>query len=241
MPDLQRPRTPLHFSAEDLSPEQLAARCQNKRTDGSHEPFCLELFRRAVVQSCSLCWHHLHCLYYPLVRYWVARRVTLSPDDIDDLTQNAFIAFSRFYNSDQLSHAKALGQVLKYIESCVQSAVAQFWRQKQRAVDQVSWDQESINSAHSMAAAEIEALENLSAQEIWATIETRCQSERERVVARLSLALGAKPRQIAAWRPQLFPEVSDVYRVKRALFNRLSRDPLLRAMYEKSFPERSIR
>jgi hypothetical protein len=47
------------------------------------------------------------------------------------------------------------------------------------------------------------------------------------------LIVGDKPRQIAAWHPQLFPDVSHVYRIKRALFNRLSRDPLFQAMYEK--------
>ena len=44
----------------EIATQQLAARCRNTRPDGSHEPFCLELFHRAVVDGCSLCRYYLH-------------------------------------------------------------------------------------------------------------------------------------------------------------------------------------
>jgi len=43
-----------------LSPLQLATRCQNNQRDGSHEPFCFELFRRAIVEGSSVCWYYIH-------------------------------------------------------------------------------------------------------------------------------------------------------------------------------------
>jgi len=224
-----------------LSPGQLTLYCQNNRPDGSHEPFCLELFRRAIVQACSLCWHYVHRLYYPLVRYWVTRRTTLPPDDVDDLTQDAFIAFYRFYTSERLAQANKLGQVLKYLESCVASAVAGFWRKRQRSDVEVEWEPKTLDRHRSADSTEATALERVHTQELWSAIEARCQNDGERVVARLSLTGGVKPRQIAAWHPELFPKVSDVYRVKRALFNRLSRDPFFQAMYEKPFPGHSIK
>jgi hypothetical protein len=76
----------------EISISQLT-RCRNTQPDGSHEPSCFELFRRAVVEACCLCWQHLHYQYYPLVRYWVTRCASLDPDTIDDLTQEAFTAF----------------------------------------------------------------------------------------------------------------------------------------------------
>jgi DNA-directed RNA polymerase specialized sigma24 family protein len=216
-----------------LSSGQLALGCQSNRPNGSHEPFCLELFRRAIVKSCSLGWHYVYQIYYPLVRYWVTRRANLPPDDVDDLTQDAFFAFHRFYTSDHLAQAKKLGEVLKYLESCVASAVAGFWRRKQRSAIEVEWKPQTLDPVQAVDSTETVALDDMHAQELWSLIEARCQSEQEQIVARLSLIVGDKPRQIAAWHPQLFPDVSHVYRIKRALFNRLSRDPLFQAMYEK--------
>jgi DNA-directed RNA polymerase specialized sigma24 family protein len=241
MPDLPFLSTSPRDPPDDLSPDQLAARCQNRQPDGSHEPFCLELFRRAIVESCSLCWHFVHRLYYPLARYWVTRRANLPSDDVDDLTQDAFVAFCRFYTSDRLAQAKGLGQVLRYLESCADTAVKQFWRRKKRSPVEVTLEQEVVNRHHSDASAEAAALERVTTQEIWSAIEARCQSEQERIVAWRSLVVGAKPHEIAAWHPELFPGVKDVYRVKRSLFDRLSRDPLLQAMYEKGFPEHYTR
>lgn len=238
MPNLST--LPPDDSPDNLYPDQLAAHCQNNRSNHSHEPFCLELFRRAIVKGSSLCWDYLHRLYYPLVRYWVNRRATrLSPDEIDDLVQDAFITFYRFYTPDRLAQAQRLGEVLRYLESCVATTVAEFWRRRQRSATQVEWKQETIDRNWSTASAEAIALENVQAQEIWSAVEARCQNRQERVIVRLS-RVGAKPRQIAAQHPRLFPTVQDVYRVKRTLFKRLSRDPIVRMMYEKNFPEHSI-
>ena len=98
----------------EISLFQLAARCRNTQPDGSHEPSCFELFRRAVVEACCLCWQHLHHQYYPLVRYWVTRCASLDPDTIDDLTQEALTAFWRSYKPDKLARARGLGDVLAY-------------------------------------------------------------------------------------------------------------------------------
>jgi len=99
----------------EISRSQLAARCRNTQPDASHEPSRFELFRRAVVEGCCLCWQHLHYQYYPLVRYWVTRCASLDPDTIDDLTQDAFIAFWRSCKPDKLARARGLGAVLAYL------------------------------------------------------------------------------------------------------------------------------
>jgi len=208
---------------QELAAFQLAARCQNKRPDGSHEPFCLELFRRAILENCSLCWHYVYCQYYALVRYWVSRRSPPDPDEIDDLTQEAFTAFWRSYTSDKLARARGLGDVLSYLKSCAGSAVAQARRKAERAILEAEWDEWVVDSDASAYSAEAAAMQRMSAQELWEAVEACCNGERERVLVRLMFREGMKPRHIPEQFPDLFPDVSDVYRVGRNLLERLRR------------------
>jgi RNA polymerase sigma factor (sigma-70 family) len=222
----------------EISPSQLAARCRNIQPDGSHEPFCFELVRRAIVEGSSLCWYYLHNQYYSLVRYWVSRRAPPDPDTIDDLTQDALSAFWRSYTPDKLARARGLGDVLAYLKSCAASAAAQARRKAKRNVVEAEWDERVVDACVSTRSAEASALQQLADQRLWAVIEACCNDERERLVARLIFVEGIKPRHVAERFPDLFPDVSDVYRVKRNLLERLRRDPNLRRMRKKGRDER---
>jgi RNA polymerase sigma factor (sigma-70 family) len=224
----------------EISASQLAARCRNTQPDGSHEPFCFELFRRAVGEGCCLCWQYLHHQYYSLVRYWVTRRTLLDPDTIDDLTQDAFTAFWRSYKPDKLARARGLGDVLAYLRSCAASAVAQAQRKARRRVPRVKWDERVVDVCISVRSAEASVLREANAQRLWDAVRANCRDERERLVARLTFLVGMKPRQIAERFPDLFPHVSDVYRTKRNLRDRLRRDPTIRGMLENQSNERLV-
>jgi RNA polymerase sigma factor (sigma-70 family) len=221
-----------------LSPLQLAARCQNTRPDASHEPFCFELFRRAIVEGCSLCWHYLHNQYYSLVRYWICQRAFLDPDTIDDLTQDAFTAFWRFYTPDKLDRADGLGDVLYYLKSCAASAVAQACRKAGKMPPEEELDEQMIDGCVSTHSAEASALQQADTGRLWAAVEACCNDERERLLVRLVFVAGLKPRYIAERFPDLFHDVSEVYRVKRNLLDRLRRDPIMQDMRENGQDER---
>ena len=222
------------IDVDKISPSRLAARCQNKQLDQSHEPFCFELFRRAIADRCSLCWHYVHNQYYRLVRYWVSMRAPSRPDTVEDLTQEAFAAFWRFYTCDKLAQARELGDVLAYLKTCAASAVAQLHRKAERAALETAWDERVVDAHTAAHSAERMALRQVDAQRLWATVESCCNDERDRLLARLTLLSGLKPRHIADRYPEMFPDVSEVYRIKRNLFDRLRRDPFLQAMCEKS-------
>jgi RNA polymerase sigma factor (sigma-70 family) len=224
----------------EISPSQLAARCRNIQPDASHEPFCFELFRRAIAEGSSLCWDYLHNQYYSLVRYWVSRRAPSDPDTIDDLTQDAFIAFLRFYTPDKLARADGLGKVLSYLKSCAASAVSQA-RRKAEKILETEWDERVVDACVSTRSAEASALQQVAAQRLWAVIAACCNDERERMVARLIFLAGIKPRHVAEQFPDLFPDVSDVYRVKRNLLERLRRDPTLRRIRKNGRDERLMK
>ena len=208
---------------QELAASQLAARCRNTQPDASHEPFCLELFRRAIVEGCSLSWHCLHNQYYPLVRHWVWQCNPPDPDAIDDLTQDAFATFWRFYTSDKLARACGLGDVLWYLKSCVVSVVAQAHRKAKKQVLEEEWDERVVDLHSSAHSAEATAVQEMASQKLWATVAACCNDERERVLARLRFREGLKPRHIAERFPDLFPDVSDVYRIERNVLDRLRR------------------
>lgn len=224
----------------EISPSQLAARCRNTQPDDSHEPFCFELFRRAIAEGSSLCWHYLHNQYYSLVRYWVSRRAPSDPDTIDDLTQDTFTAFLRFYTPDKLARADGLGDVLSYLKSCAASAVSQARRKAQQMVLEAEWDEHAVDAWVSTRSAEASALQQVAAQRLWTVVEACCNDEREHFVARLIFRAGIKPRRVAERFPDLFPDVSDVYRVKRNLLARLRRDATLISMRENRRDERLV-
>lgn len=224
----------------EISPSQLAARCRNIQPDDSHEPFCFELFRRAIAEGSSPCWHYLHHQYYSLVRYWVYRRGPPDPDTTDDLTQDALTAFWRSYTPDKLARARGLGDVLAYLKSCAASAVAQAHREARRRVFEAEWDERVVDACVSTRSAEASALRQMHAQQLWAIVEARCNDEHERVVACLVFQFDLKPGDIVERFPDLFPDVSDVYRVKRNLLARLRRDATLISMRENRQNERLV-
>jgi len=122
--------TPLrqNSSFKHLSPSELSLQCRRKRADNSHEAFCIELFRRAIDRDCASCWTDIYEIYYRLLRLWIIQSAadpTLAAYPVDELAQNAFTHFWRYYTSDKLARAKGLGHILKYLKSCAVTAVAQ--------------------------------------------------------------------------------------------------------------------
>lgn len=216
----------------ETSPTELAARCQNAQPDASHESFCFELFRRAIVQECTLCWHYLRNHYYRLVRYWICQLASLDADTVDDLVQDALAAFWRFYIPDKLGRAKGLADILAYLKSCAASAVAQKHRQASRAPQEVEWNEQILDDHLSSPPAEASVSQWLEAQDLWTAVDSHCNDERDHLVAQLIFLADLKPRHIARQYPDLFPDVSDVYRVKRNLMDRLRRSPTLRSIRE---------
>jgi len=52
------------------------------------------------------------------------------------------------------------------------------------------------------------------------------------VLMHLSLEIGLKPREIQAQRPDLFPDIKEVYTMTRNVFDRLRRSPEFHRWYD---------
>jgi DNA-directed RNA polymerase specialized sigma24 family protein len=164
------------------------------------------------------------------VRYWVYQRAsTLQADRIDDLTQETFLAFWRFFTLDKLERATELSEVLAYLRSCAYTAVARFYRQDNKTPPTIPL-QPFFGPPSSDRRTESKVLQRTHAEQVWTAIEGRCQDEQERVLAYATFIMEMKPRQICRQYPDLFPSREHVYRAKHTLITRLRRDPTIRAL-----------
>ena len=60
--------------------------------------------------------------------------------------------------------------------------------------------------------------------ELWEVIRDMLPSERERRLAFLLYQCNLKPREIVRLRPQEFPDVTEIHRMKRNIVDRLARN-----------------
>lgn len=217
----------------DATPQELNVRCGDNLTDLPRELFCFELFRRAIEDGCMLCWSYIHNRYFKLVYHWVSRSSPPDYETIEDLTQDAFTAFWRFFTRDKLARAKHLGAVLAYLKDCATSSVQ---RAKRRAKSRfleteldASW---VIDTNAADRSVEETSFQRAKVHELWQAVVACCNDERDLVIVEATFLSDLKPSEIAHEFPGIFDDVFEVYRIKRNLLNRLKRNPDLKSMCE---------
>jgi len=67
-----------------------------------------------------------------------------------------------------------------------------------------------------------EVVANIAQVDLWKAIDHELRNDTERLVVRLSFAAGLSPREIRALHPDQFPDIAEVYRLKRNLIETLA-------------------
>ncbi len=213
---------------------ELARRCREEtvrflRGEPRDDAFCFEIFQRAVVGRSDDAWEAIVFQYRGIVlacvRQHTVAAVLHEPDDY--WVNRALQRFWGAVTAERFSQFPDLAALLKYLKLCVHSVLMDEVRAR-RASSSVSLDDIS-EATPERADAEKTVLGNLSGQQLWAAISREVQDEAEEKVAFLSFARDMKPGEIAERYPTLFESVSDVYRVKRNLIERLRRSAEIRA------------
>jgi DNA-directed RNA polymerase specialized sigma24 family protein len=115
---------------------------------------------------------------------------------------------------------------LQYLKSCVHSAIEDAYRQQQRwPPEALIWNELSEVLVDEELSPEARVLSRLVREALEWAVWSRLRDEAEVVVATLSWEYGLSPREIQARRSDLFATVQQVYRIKRNILDRLSRDP----------------
>ena len=195
-----------------------------QRRQATTSPCSYEVFRRAIVLRDEGAWAALYELYAPVVRAWLLLSVTrLTDADLDALLNEAFARFARALSAQQWREFASVGALLSYLKHCAYSAAADYRRR-----GYAHWQEEPLDAlpvaAEPVSAdcAEIVG-EQLAAQELWTVICRLAPSVAEQLVLRLVCAQGLPPRAVQQRYPALFPDVQEVYRIKRSVLERLQR------------------
>lgn len=227
-----------HVSAvEQLSVTDLARCCAEEtrkflQQSASDDRYCLELFRRAIVWRDDDAWACIYQQYAPLVLTWVHQHpgaaVLLGHDGSAPLVNATFAKFAQALTPAKMDHFNALAAILKYLKMCVHSVIADEVRARQAR--QYEETLETIEQEPSTEDPAENVVSHLSAQSLWQVVQEELNGDDERLLVHLIYVQGMKPGEICAQHRQTFPQVEDIYRIKRNVLERLRRNRRLRAL-----------
>jgi len=139
-------------SLSALSITKLSEGCQAVKADRSNEPFCFELFRRAIIDSDNSAWSAVYGQYHKLVYSWVIKSVgssqAVSINEPEDFVIDTFSKFWNAFNEEQLARSENnLSYILSYLRKCAITRVGEARRKQARRVVDTQWENVSYAKA----------------------------------------------------------------------------------------------
>ena len=235
---LQGGRVEQFPAVDQLTVNELARSCAEEtnkflRQSASNDRYCLELFRRAIIQRDQDAWACIYQQYAPLVLTWVNQHQSasalLGQDGGAPLVNAAFAKFAQALTPVKMGNFDSLASVLKYLKMCVHSVIADEVRARQNR--QYEETLEAIEHEPAADDPAEDVVSNISAQSLWQIIQEELNGEDERLLIYLAYVHGMKPGEICLQHRRFFPAVEDVYRVKRNVLERLRRNRRLQALF----------
>ena len=221
------------MSLGELSIADLARRCADETLRFVHgEPrddaYCFELFARAVVQRDDAAWAAIMAQYRGIVLASIGQHSAsaLVHEGDDYWVTQAFARFWSAVGPDRFGRFPDLPALLKYLKLCVHSVLMDELRVRRSAptsIDEVP-ETTPVHDGDEQA-----VMGRLAGQQLWQAVQGELQNQNERIVAQLSFIRGLKPGEIYQRHPTRYTDVSDVYRIKRNIVERLRRNPEIRA------------
>ncbi len=184
---------------------------------------CFEVFRHAIVRRDDLAWEALYARYGAMVRGWLGAGV----GDGDEAVVLVFERFWRAVDAEKFARFDTLPAVLQYLKACARTARLDQARAA-RGETLPLLDEALALSAREDVADLVAG--RVDAPGFWRTVRGVLVGEREELVFHLSYVVGLSPREICARHSARFPDVAEVYRLRRNLLDRLRRAPEVRAL-----------
>ena len=222
--------------------DSLAECCVNevnkyRRGEAHDDVYCLEIFRRAILQHDEGAWAVLHQRFQETMLIWVRRHpsheLACQIDAEQNYVDHAFTRFWRATSQNQVLEFSTLGAALKYLKTCLNAEIMDTLRSHQRArelplpdvgfSEHSQW-QEQESSRHDASFPEPLVDESDESSELWEAIQSLLPNKRERRVAYLLYHCNLKPREIVRYRPDEFKNVQEIYHLARNIIERLNRN-----------------
>ena len=202
----------------------LAERCSDemklhRRKEAYDDRYCLEIFRRAIIQRADEAWLVLQQRFGESVRIWLhshaSKDVALQRDSEENYIAQTF---SRFWYAvhDQHLEFASLNSALSYLHATLNGILTDTMRSHLRSKEVTTSEPGSFEEPLS------EDFSDESAT--WRSIQSMLSDQREQRVAYLLYYCGLKPREIVTWCPQEFDDIKEVYRLNHNIVDRLRRN-----------------
>jgi hypothetical protein len=232
--------TPQDVSSERLSPEPListmltisemsastlAEYCireisHYRNGEPNDEQYGLELFRRAILQGDQDAWACLQQCFSGLVLSWLRRHPRGEAACRLDREEN-YVAqtFERFWlatahNQKLVFNSQAAA--LRYLQTSLNGAIIDALRAYSRSRE--------VPLPEPGTVGEPLVEDSIDNGELWNLLHEMFPGWRERRLIYLFFYCGLKPREIVRHCPQEFPDVREVYRLRRNIYEQLLRD-----------------
>ena len=186
-----------------------------------NDQFCLEIFRRAMMQQEDGAWTVLINHFSENVRLWMwrhpYRQAALRYEAEQSYIDEAFRRFWQAVNNREQMFL-TLASALKFLHLCLNSAIMDTLRTFARP-------KEESMSAYDYGGLDEPASEDqYNEDDLWEVIKELLPSERERRVAYLLFPCNLKPREIVRYCSDEFASEEEIYRLKRNIVDRISRN-----------------
>ena len=211
----------------DMSLTELSDRCSGEVRRYMHEEahnddYCLEIFRRAMLQNDAHAWELLMQRFHSLLVGWVRRHpnreIAYRLDSEENYVAFAFERFWRVTVRNNSLEFNTLASALAFLRACLNSAVIDTLRGYARS-NEVPLPEPGFAEEPAMD----DTIDGESC-ETWEIIKSLLPNKREQRVAYLLYHCGLKPREIVQFCPQEFDDVREIYRLIRNIRDRLERN-----------------
>lgn len=189
----------------------------------SQDAYCLELFRRALVQRNRHAWEALYQQYAPLICHWLKfEPVFQHCSECEEYFVNR--ALERMWQAvrgRRFERFESLGSVLQYLKLCLKTSLIDYSRTEKLRTLHIEDLQPTVLVADTLL--ESELVRRSETKQFWRLVRDHLRSDQEQAVVYESFLLELKPAQIFARHRHLFDDVSNVYKTKRNVLKRLER------------------
>ncbi len=210
---------------KNMSLSALADRCMSeinnyRRGEASNDRYCLEIFRRAMLEHDNAAWVLLQDRFmeYMLgsLRRHPRREAASHFDSPENYVAEAFRRFWLAAVHNQQLEFSTLAAALRYLRVCLDGAIKDTLRAYSRPKET------TLPEPGSPGEPAVEDSDD--GRDLWEIIESMLTNPREQRVAYLVFQCNLKPREIIRRCPQEFSEVQEIYRLVRNIMERLLRD-----------------
>lgn len=185
---------------------------------------CMELFRQAIVQRNDRAWAAVYDRYEPHVRRWLGAYAE------DDTVASVFERFWVAVDADKFACFDTISGVLRYLQLCAFAMRSDRIRQIRARGPEQPLDVAAYRAPVDRDMAE--AVEKrVDATAFWRLVSDRLASKREGLLLYLTYVQGLTPQQIRTYHRAQFPDVDEIYRLKRNVLQRLRRSPEILAFW----------